>query len=274
MSYSLALPEELKKEFKVDADGKTSSSISGLARMFLVSQPRLSRHFSDALEPSNLAKTLMEQGFDADALQSWADTGVPDTAIPTIAQYYAFDAKQVSEESRNAARNFIRVTSAIGVRTWFQQELGYNQNNGTLALTTQLTQIIQSQAAIMAQIDKQNEKLDEISTENENLLIENVELTDYKEQVETYPEFAYLLDVAKSEIEPHEYMVGITCKEYILQNNIPLKEEAWCTLSRRTASYYRSTKGADPKRRGNHTIYYNKDVAYIVATLRLIMKGL
>jgi hypothetical protein len=99
-------------------------------------------------------------------------------------------------------------------------------------------------------------------------------VTEYKEKVETYPEFADLLDVAKSEIGQHEYLQGVTCKQFILLNNIPLNEDAWCTLPRRTASFYSSTKGFDPKRRGSHNVYYNQDVAYIVATLRLIMKGL
>lgn len=268
MSYPLALPDDVKKELSVDSNGKTSCSFRGLGRMFTVSPSRISSHFTDHLKPSKLAEMLMEKGFEGDHLASWAEVGVPDVAIPIIARYYAYESVQVGEETKTAARNFIDFTSAVSVRTFFQQQLGYNPNQSLLALKNEMFLMIQEQFTPI------REELENSKIEKETLMVENEELTEYKEKVETYPEFAYLLDVAKSEIEPHEYLEGVTCKEFILQNNIPLKEDAWCTLSRRTASYYRSTKGCDPKRRGNYTVYYCQDVAYIVATLRLIMKGL
>lgn len=275
MSNIVHIPEELKKEFRVNEKGETTCSIRGLARMLLLHHKTLSEHFSGGRGESFLRKTLIEQGFDVAALLSWVETGVPDVAIPTVAEYYAFDAKQVSNETRDAARKFIRATSAIGIRVWIQKELGIPYEDSREVLLSHVTSLItETLSPVLAKLDESNRKYDLLHDENNNLLVENVELTDYKEKVENYPEFAYLLDVAKSEIEPHEYLEGVSCREYILANHIPLSEEAWCTLSRRTASFYRSTKGADPKRRGSQTIYYNKDVAYIVATLRLIMKGL
>ncbi|HET8686640.1 MAG TPA: hypothetical protein VFM18_08250 [Methanosarcina sp.] len=275
MSSLIHLPEELKKEFKLHPDGKVSCSIRGLGRMLCVNDTTLGRHFGAGLETSQIAKTLIAQGFAAAGLQSWSETGVPDTAIPFIAEYYAFDAKQVSDETRNAARSFIRVTSAIGVRTWMQKELGYEHGESRDTLFSQLSLMMQEAIQpILQTVEKQNKMLESSFEEKQQLQDENTELNEFKEEVEIFPEFVRMLEIAKNDIPLTEYLDGISCKEYIIKNRIPLDEEAWCTLSRRTASYYRSTKGKNPTKRGSHNIYYSTDVAYIVATLNLIMRGL
>ena len=124
------------------------------------------------------------------------------------------------------------------------------------------------------QMIETNAKYDELKSDKLQLQAENEELTEFKEDVEIYPEFMYLLDVAKNELAVTDYQHGVTCKEYLIQNDIPLSQSAWCTLSRRTASFYRSTKGRSPHKRNGQYIYCSIDVAYIVATIRLIMKGL
>lgn len=123
------------------------------------------------------------------------------------------------------------------------------------------------------QIAETNRKLDDSLKESAQLKVEKKELEEFKENVETYPEFLYLLESAKNEVLITDFQDGVSCKGYLTQNNIPLDRNYWCTLSRRVASYYRSTKGHAPERRGNHNIYRSTNVAYIVAILRLLMKG-
>ncbi len=122
-------------------------------------------------------------------------------------------------------------------------------------------------------LEAQENRYQQLDEDRALLAEQNDELEEFKEEVESYPQFLYLLDVAKNELDVTDYPNGVTCKQYLTENEIPLDAGYWCTLSRRTASFYRSTKGRNPERRGNHNIYRSIDVAYIVATLRLIMTG-
>lgn len=122
-------------------------------------------------------------------------------------------------------------------------------------------------------LDAQETRYQRLDEERAMLAEQNEELEELKEEIESYPQFLYLLDVAKNELDVTDYPNGVTCKQYLEENRIPLDKDHWCTLSRRTASFYRSTKGRSPERRGNYNIYRSIDVAYIVATLRLIMTG-
>lgn len=122
-------------------------------------------------------------------------------------------------------------------------------------------------------LEAQENRYQRLDKDRAMLAEQNDELEEFKEEVESYPQFLYLLDVAKNELDVTDYPNGVTCKQYLEENRIPLDKDHWCTLSRRTASFYRSTKGRSPERRGNYNIYRSIDVAYIVATLRLIMTG-
>jgi len=147
-------------------------------------------------------------------------------------------------------------------------------NKVLLQMMSMLDGLTTEMKSVKNQLIETNEKYDGLKSEKIRLEIENEELTEFKEDVEIYPEFMYLLDVAKNELAVTDYQHGVTCKEYLIQNDIPLSQSAWCTLSRRTASFYRSTKGRSPHKRNGQYIYCSIDVAYIVATIRLIMKGL
>lgn len=136
-----------------------------------------------------------------------------------------------------------------------------------------LFQVLAMMKAMNERFDAQEARYEEMKEERRVLSEANEELEELKEEIESYPQFLYLLEVAKNELDITDYPNGITCKEYLEQNLIPLDASCWCTLARRTASFYRSTKGRSPERRGSHNIYRSIDVAYIVATLRLIMLG-
>jgi hypothetical protein len=119
MSSLIHLPEELKKEFTLYPDGKVSCTFRGLARIFIVNHTTFVRHFGGALESSQIVKTLMENGFERGDLESWSETGVPDTAIPFIAEYYAFDTKQASEETRNTLLYTMSSLDSQMFRMWY-----------------------------------------------------------------------------------------------------------------------------------------------------------
>lgn len=144
------------------------------------------------------------------------------------------------------------------------------QNVDTNRAIFEMMTLLQSMNDRLEAQENRYQRLDE---DRALLAEQNDDLEEFKEEVESYPQFLYLLDVAKNELDVTDYPNGVTCKQYLTENQIPLDAGYWCTLSRRTASFYRSTKGRNPERRGNHNIYRSIDVAYIVATLRLIMTG-
>jgi len=153
-------------------------------------------------------------------------------------------------------------------------ESNMDTNKVLFQMMSMLDGLTTEMKSVKNQLIETNEKYDGLKSEKIRLEIENEELTEFKEDVEVYPEFIRFLEIAKSKVNITDYQHGITCKEYLTQNNIPLHPDAWCTLSRRTASFYRSMKGRDPERRANNNIYRSVDVAFIIATISLIMEGL
>ena len=145
---------------------------------------------------------------------------------------------------------------------------------------TNLTQTLDNND-LLRQISELKEKYKEQTLRLEHCLKEKEELqklydelNEFKYDVENYKLFTTLLERARDEVNNDDYIDGVYCRQYINLTNIPLDPSTWCTLSRRAASYYRLTKGRSPERRGCHNIYRGKDVAFIVATINLIMRGL
>ena len=95
MTELITLSEDLKNEIKVDSEGKGYVSIRGASRLLGMASQTLDRSFAASPEASFLAKKLTEQGFDVPA---FSVNGIPDLALPVIADYYAFESKQASEE--------------------------------------------------------------------------------------------------------------------------------------------------------------------------------
>jgi len=125
MSNLTQIIEQIKTEIKVDANGKGFASIRATARLCGVNDMALHKAFDSAyLEPSKLARTLMEQGFDGADLKSFSKNGVPDLAVSLICSYYAMDAgRYVTEQAKLVCKAF----QAIGVRTWMQEITGYQK---------------------------------------------------------------------------------------------------------------------------------------------------
>lgn len=268
MSELATLSEDLKNEIKIDNDGKGFVSIRGTSRLLGMVHSTLVENFGVRLETSKLAQKLTEQGFE---VVGFSSSGIPDLALPVIADYYAFEANQASDEVKNNCINFIRLTSSIGVRVWMQKIKGYQPSNQENDILSQLMSTMNEIKTIQAQ---QQLMLENSTIEKLQLKEEVNALNEFKDDVENYTEFARMLEITSNEISDEDYPDGISCLNYLSVNGIPLDENAWCTLTRRTASYYRSTKGCNPTKRCGQYIYRDKDVAFIIATIRLIMRGL
>ena len=117
------LPDDIKKEFKLDSEGKAFVSIRGAARLCDISHVALVNLFKGGnINPPKLVKILTGHRFDPG---SFSETGIPDIALIHILKYYAFKANRTTEQ----AERFFDAMAAIGVRTWIQNELGWNQTD-------------------------------------------------------------------------------------------------------------------------------------------------
>jgi hypothetical protein len=120
--------EQIKEEIQIDSNGHGKASIRATARLADVQDSSLRRAFlGAALEPSALAKNLIQQGFDSAALQDWSEQGIPDMGVAAIVEYYAFDAGRYCKQQ---ARLVCKAFNRIGVRAWMQDITGWSKPNG------------------------------------------------------------------------------------------------------------------------------------------------
>ena len=92
------IPDEIRNEFRIGADGKAFVSIRGAARIADVDHKALTKAFKTAgdINPSKLAQTLTESGFEPG---DFPETGIPDIALAIILKYYAFKANRTTEQA-------------------------------------------------------------------------------------------------------------------------------------------------------------------------------
>jgi hypothetical protein len=136
----LTLIDSIKKETKIDDKGRATVSMRGTARIVDVKHPTLSRQFaSGTLESSKLAEKLISAGFEGDTLESFSKTGIPDLALSTIIEYYAFDAGRYCTEQ---ALTIYRTFAAIGLRTWLQDQTGWKNEPVQPQVTTAYTKAL------------------------------------------------------------------------------------------------------------------------------------
>ena len=118
--------QQIEQEIEIDAQGRGKASIRATARLAGVSDMALRKAFTSAnLEPNELAKKLIGQGFDAANLQDWSTYRIPDIAISTILEYYAFDARRYCTEQ---ARLTYKAFATVGIRSWIQQIKNWQQS--------------------------------------------------------------------------------------------------------------------------------------------------
>lgn len=106
---------QLRDEFQY-RDGVGYVAIRALARMLGIDESSIRK--AAGRETSKLARSLAVTGFTAAGLEEWAEAGIPDAACAIIASYYAHDAQRTTEK----ARNFLKLTSAMGVRAWVREK--------------------------------------------------------------------------------------------------------------------------------------------------------
>lgn len=122
MNSIVASIEDIKKELKIDSQGRGYASIRGTARLSGVSHQNLSNRFTSGnFIDSKLGKILTEHGFNP---CNFSKDGVPDIAVSLIVEYYAF---QAGGRCTEQAKKIHRAYAAIGVRSWMQNLLGWQQ---------------------------------------------------------------------------------------------------------------------------------------------------
>jgi hypothetical protein len=115
--------QSIAKEIKIDSQGRATVTVRGAARIVGVTQSTLSRQFEgDDQNRSKLAEKLLATGLEADALEQFLKTGIPDTALSIIVQYYAIDAGRYCTE---LAKTVLSAFLAFGLRSYLQRQVGW-----------------------------------------------------------------------------------------------------------------------------------------------------
>ena len=129
----LILSEEIKAEFTVNADGSTTTTIRGAARLAGVSPSSLSEGVRKM--DSKLTQSLISKGIEPDRFLS---NGINEVALANILEYYAFEAgARCSEQARLVYRAF----ASIGIRVWLQEHLDYKPTSSYPTPESTLTEI-------------------------------------------------------------------------------------------------------------------------------------
>ena len=116
MTELVQIPEDIREEFSVEADGKVfANSHRGIARLC---------GFSSNSPIRNILKNIAEQKNLSKPLQTFAgkdfrgEQKIPDVLVQAIVTHYAL-------KGREQAISCMMAFGSIGFRTWFQQQLGW-----------------------------------------------------------------------------------------------------------------------------------------------------
>jgi hypothetical protein len=120
MSQVTIIPEEYRSEFSVDSEGKVGIGRRALARIINVKHSTIIRWLKSdqgwcAADELGISKVHLE-GISSRSL------AIPDILASRIIEHYAFDAGRNCKEQ---AIKVYRAFAAIGIRTFFQQQLGW-----------------------------------------------------------------------------------------------------------------------------------------------------
>jgi hypothetical protein len=117
--------------FTVEATGESGMSVSGLARLCGVAQPRISEILHKSaigLEGFESLKPLLGKNCELSVGSSYKNvTVIADWACACIIEYYALDARKTTPEAKYALRQF----NKMGVRSWIQSITGWQQPQTT-----------------------------------------------------------------------------------------------------------------------------------------------
>lgn len=115
---------KIKKEVRVDDNGRGFASLRATARLAGISHTRIIR--GGAYTGNSVGKMLAAHGIDPGAL---IENGVPDFVVALIVEHYAFDDEDSNEPPRSntTARLTYRAFAAIGIRAWMQDVVGWSK---------------------------------------------------------------------------------------------------------------------------------------------------
>ena len=195
-------------EVSIDTNGKITFTIRAASRLLNITPQTLSENLKCKDKVSKMAEKLITQGFQ---VSGYNTKGIPDTAMALIIEYYAFDAKKCTQEAKNLYRAF----ASIGIRTYFQKQLGWEDPNAN---------IVPMLSAMQQSIDQLTQEVTEIKQE--------------KEQQKRVHPIGYSLVQDTSSVE-------MTTEEYLIFNNFSSNEiQAFKhTLARRAAASQRTGTG-------------------------------
>lgn len=141
------IQEQIRKEIKVDAEGKGYASIKGTARLAGIDDTELGRNLKSAAgeKPTKLAQFLIAQKVQPAVLAKVGEDGVPDYVVTLVVKYYAFLAGRYCNAT---AKTNDLATGGMGMRVYFRQLAGWKPS----ATTESVEEFITRQLPMVANV--------------------------------------------------------------------------------------------------------------------------
>lgn len=117
MSNIFHLPQDIRQEFSIDDQGRAFASQAAVARLCGVSQPSI----NELLEKIAIGKANSESLEPFNGNDYRAIGKIPDLVVAAIINHYAMYARNTTSQAKKVSLGF----QAIGIRTWIQSELGW-----------------------------------------------------------------------------------------------------------------------------------------------------
>ena len=121
MTQIFHLPEDIRQEFSIDELGQAYASQSAIARLCGVTQSAINQ----LLEKIAISKPVSESLQPFNGMDFRAISKIPDVVVAAIINHYAMYARNTTEQAKRVCLCF----QAIGIRTWIQNELGWQKQN-------------------------------------------------------------------------------------------------------------------------------------------------
>ena len=248
------LGDDIKSEFYVDTDGRVfAKSIRAIARLAGVSPESVSNlleKVSKAVSSTDLPKSLEPLR----GMTFSVSSAIPDFAVACIVNYFAWESKAANDTAKITAT----AMSSVGVRAWFQQQLGYEDK---------LPKTYKEAVKALLESIEEKEKLEaeKAETDEENKVLEgqNKHLNGQINAIKEVKNFNYFFDLVVNKLKDSDYTEGITVAQFIIEwNNNPdhaeeiIDEQDRIIISKRSAAFYRQFEKCDPpKNKYGRTLY-------------------
>lgn len=171
------------QEFRINDDGTVTCSIRAASRLVGVSDIALSKAFKTGADqsPSRLAQFLIQQGFEGANLLSFAENGIPDMALASIMEYFAYECQERYRSEQ--AKLFCRAYRSVGLRTHVKEQIGDKLLVQKFNIPTTRREFLEQ----LLESEKENEKLKFENTElKSDLLLSEETIKTQNEDLETY----------------------------------------------------------------------------------------